>query len=169
MSLEKFAYKAHPYLFVAVGCILTILQIILAIVLFNTSGSSVLGNTGWVLMWTAGVFGVLPIVTFHRKGRVEKGKSYTHTTQLVDTGIYGIVRHPQNGVAWVLITVAIMAIAQHWLVVAVGIVSMVCAYLDLYKEEQRCIKKFGDEYKRYMEKVPRINVFLGIIRAIQRR
>lgn len=169
MSLEKFAYKAHPHLFVAVGCILIILQIILAIVLFNTSGSSLLGNAGWILMWTAGVFGVLPIVTFRRRGRVEKGKSYMHTTQLVDTGIYGIVRHPQNGVAWVLINLALMAIAQHWLVVAVGIVSMVFAYLDLYKEEQRCIKKFGDDYKRYMEKVPRINVFLGIIRAIQRR
>lgn len=169
MSLEKFAYKAHPYLFVTVGGVLTILQIILAIVLFNTSGSSLLGNAGWVLMWIAGVFGVLPVVTFRRKGGVQKGKSYMHTTQLVDTGIYRIVRHPQNGVAWVLINAAIMAIAQHWLVVAVGIVSMVFAYLDLYKEEQRCIKKFGDEYKRYMEKVPRINVFLGIIRAIQRQ
>ena len=41
------------------------------------------------------VFGWLPVIEFRKKGGVRKGKSYIHTTQLVDTGIYSIVRHPQ--------------------------------------------------------------------------
>ena len=166
--LEKFAYTTHQHLFITVGGVLAILQIVLAIFFFNTRGSLLLQNCGWALMWIAGAFGIIPIITFHRKGEVEKGKSYMHTTQLVDTGVYGIVRHPQNGVAWVLINVALMAIAQHWLVVVVGVASMVFGYLDLYKEEQRCIEKFGEEYKQYMERVPKINFLLGIVRVIRR-
>jgi protein-S-isoprenylcysteine O-methyltransferase Ste14 len=166
MNLEKFAHNVHPHLFVTAGSLLVVLQIVLAIVFFN-NGSSVLQNTGWIIMWIAAFFGVVPIIMFRRRGHVEKGKSYMHTRKLVDTGIYGIVRHPQNGVAWVLINLGLMFIAQHWSVVVTGAASMVCGYLDLYKEEERCVKKFGDEYTQYMEKVPRINVLLGIVRAIR--
>lgn len=165
---EKFIYSMHPYLLVSIGTILLVLQIVLAF-FFHQNYSTVLINGGWVILWAAAFFGVLPIFTFRRKGRVEKGKSYMHTTKLVDSGIYGIVRHPQNGVAWVLINGGVMLIAQHWLIVVIGGLSMVCAYLDLFKEEQRCIEKFGDEYRLYMEKVPRINFLLGLIRAMRRK
>ena len=165
-TIEKFAYNAHPHLFITAGGLLAILQIVLALFFYNHDGSLLLRNIGWILWWTAAFFGIMPIITFRRKGHVEKGKSYMHTTTLVDTGIYSIVRHPQNGVAWILINLGLMGIAQHWLVVVTGSASMVCAYLDLYKEEQRCVKKFGDEYKKYMEKVPRINFLLGIVRKI---
>jgi len=50
---------------------------------------------GWVV-WAFGMVLVMaPIVMFPRRGGVAKNKSYVHTTQLVDTGIYAIVRHPQ--------------------------------------------------------------------------
>lgn len=165
-KIENFAYNAHPYLFITAGGLFAILQIGLAIVLFDRNGSAILRNIGWVLWWTAAFFGIVPIITFRRKGNVKKGKSYMHTTTLVDTGVYSIVRHPQNGVAWLLINLGLMFIAQHWLVVITGFASMVFAYLDLYKEEQRCKIKFGDEYNRYMTKVPRVNFLLGIAREI---
>ncbi len=41
------------------------------------------------------VFGWLPVIEFRKRGGVKRGKSYINTTQLVDTGIYSIVRHPQ--------------------------------------------------------------------------
>jgi len=166
-KIENFAYNAHPYLFITAGGLLAVLQIGLAIFLFDKSGSSILRNVGWVIWWTAAFFAIVPIITFRRKGHVQKGKSYMHTTALVDTGIYSIVRHPQNGVAWVLINLGLMFIAQHWLVVVIGFASMGFAYLDLYKEEQRCKKKFGDKYNHYMEKVPRINFLLGITRKMR--
>jgi len=167
--VEEFAYRSHPHLFVTIGGILMIIQIVFAIFLFNWSGSSTIANVGWVILWTAGFFGVMPIITFRRKGGVPKKKSYMHTTKLVDTGVYAVARHPQNGVAWVLISLGVMLVAQNWPVVLAGFGSMVFAYLDLYKEEQRCIDKFGDEYKQYMKKVPRINFLLGLIRVIKRR
>ena len=50
---------------------------------------------GW-LVWAAGMVLVMaPIVMFPRRGGVSRGKSFVHTTQLVDTGIYAVVRHPQ--------------------------------------------------------------------------
>lgn len=168
-EFEKFIHGLHPWLLVTVGCILVIVQIVLAIVFFNWSGSSLVANIGWVILWIAAFFGVAPIVTFRRKGGVPQGKSYMHTTKLVDTGIYAIARHPQNGVAWILINLGVMLVAQTWWVVVVGGASMGCGYLDTFKEEQRCIEKFGDEYKRYTEKVPRVNFVLGIVRALQRR
>lgn len=166
---EAFIHGLHPWLLVTAGGILVIVQIVLAIVLFNWNGSSLVANSGWVILWIAAFFGVAPIVAFRRRGGVSQGKSYIHTTKLVDTGIYAIARHPQNGVAWILINLGVMLVAQTWWVVVVGGASMVFGYLDTFKEEQRCIEKFGDEYKRYMEKVPRINFVLGIIRALQRR
>jgi protein-S-isoprenylcysteine O-methyltransferase Ste14 len=39
----------------------------------------------------------------------------------------------------------------------------------MFKEEQRCMEKFGEEYRHYMEKVPRVNFLLGIIRALRRK
>ena len=50
---------------------------------------------GWVV-WAFGMVLVMaPIVMFPRRGGVTKGKSFVNTTQLVDTGIYAVVRHPQ--------------------------------------------------------------------------
>jgi len=50
---------------------------------------------GWVV-WAFGMVLVMaPIIMFPRRGDVAKGKSFVHTTRLVDTGIYAIVRHPQ--------------------------------------------------------------------------
>jgi protein-S-isoprenylcysteine O-methyltransferase Ste14 len=34
------------------------------------------------------------------------------------------------------------------------------------EEEKRSIEKFGDAYRRYMQKVPRINLIAGITKQI---
>ena len=46
---------------------------------------------------------------------------------------------------------------------------MVLAYLDAIREDQACIRKFGDDYRRYMERVPRMNLIAGVIRQQQRK
>jgi protein-S-isoprenylcysteine O-methyltransferase Ste14 len=166
---ENFVHNSHPHLFVTVGGLCAVVQVILAVVFYNHEGSSLVGNVGWIILWTAGFFGVMPIITFRRKGGVEKGNSYMHTTKLVDSGVYAVVRHPQNGVAWILITLGIMLVAQQILVVVAGILSMIFGYLDLFKEEERCVKKFGEEYRSYMKRVPRVNFLLGIVRVLRGR
>jgi len=167
-NFREFIYNLHPYALSCISAPLTVAQIVLAFIL-RQLGSEVLRWIGWILWWTAALFGWLPIFTLRRRGRVAKGKSYVHTTTLVDTGIYAIVRHPQGGTAWLLINLGVMLIAQHWSSVILGLMSLVLVYADAFKADQYCIEKFGDAYRQYMERVPRVNFVAGIIRLVRRR
>jgi len=113
------------------------------------------------------VFGMLPIFEFNKKGEVKKGKSYIHTTKIVDTGLYSIVRHPQF-ITWILWAIAGMLLFQHWIVVLLGLPIIPLTYIDLLRADKRLIKKFGDDYKLYMKKVPRANFLVGIIRVLKK-
>jgi protein-S-isoprenylcysteine O-methyltransferase Ste14 len=119
-------------------------------------------------MFSGLVFGMLPVYEFRNKGRVKNGKSYIHTTKLVDTGIYSIVRHPQY-ITLFLWSFAGMFLFQHWIVIIVGIPIMPLTYIDLINADKDGIRKFGDTYRQYMNRVPRANFFLGIIRLLQKR
>ena len=165
-SFQKFLYSLHPLLLSSIASVLTVAQVVLAFFLHGRN-SEALGWAGWICVWASGIFGILPIIAFRRKGGVPKGESYTKTTILVDTGIYGIVRHPQNGTAWLLINLGVMLIVRHWTSVVLGLASMGLVYADTFKADQYCIKKFGDEYERYMERVPKVNFVAGIIRYMQ--
>ena len=165
MKRAKFLYSLHPLLLSSIASVLTAAQVVLAFFLRGSS-SEALQWAGWICLWTSGIFGMLPIITFRRKGGVPKGKSYMKTTGLVDTGIYAIVRHPQGGTAWLLINLGVMLIAWHWTSVVLGLASMGLVYADTFKSDQYCIKKFGDAYRRYMRRVPRVNFVAGIIRLV---
>jgi len=164
---EEFLYSLHPFLLSSIAGVLTVAQIVLAFFL-HWPGPRAIKWGGWICLWTSGIFGMLPVITFRRKGGVPKGESYMKTTVLVDTGIYAIVRHPQGGPAWLLINLGVMLIAQHWSSVILGLVSMVLVYADNFKTDQYCIEKFGDDYKRYMQRVPRVNFLAGIARLLRR-
>ncbi|MFO7740975.1 MAG: hypothetical protein R6X31_01555 [Anaerolineae bacterium] len=165
---ELFYDRLHPFLLSSIAGVLTVAQIVLAFFL-HRPGSEALEWAGWICVWTAGIFGMLPIITFRRKGGVAKGESYVKTTVLVDTGIYAIVRHPQGGTAWLLINLGVMLIAQHWTSVVLGLPSMVLAHADTFKADQYCIEKSGDAYRHYIERVPRVNFVTGIVQLILRR
>ena len=148
--------------------LLFILQIIIGIYLLSTvSQIEILAYIGAGLYVLSGlVFGWLPIIEFRKKGRVKSGKSYIHTTQIVETGIYSIVRHPQY-VTFILWAIAGMLLFQHYIVVLLGIPIFPLTYIDLIKADKDAIKQFGDDYKAYMKKVPRANFLLGIIRKFR--
>ena len=149
--------------------ILMISQIIVGIYLLpDVSQIEILAYIGVGLYVFSGfVFGMLPTFEFRKKGRVKKGKSYIHTTKLVDTGIYSIVRHPQY-VTFIMFAIAGMLLFQHWIAIMLGIPIIPLTYIDLINADKDAIKKFGDDYKQYMQKVPRANFILGIIRHLHR-
>ena len=121
---------------------------------------------GWVF-WAIGMILVMaPIVMFPRRGGVPKGKSFVHTTQLVDTGIYAVVRHPQYLGGILAIFVATPLLYPHWLFVVLGIPGAVILYWSTIEEEKQLVEQFGDGYRSYMQKVPRVNLMLGIIRLL---
>ena len=125
--------------------------------------------TAWIA-WAIGmVLIIAPIVLFPRRGGVPKGKSFVHTTRLVDTGIYAIVRHPQyTGGIYAIFLTNFLA-NPHWLFGVLGVAGTVAAYIGCREEDQHLIEKFGDEYVGYMRKVPRMNFTLGIIRLLRAR
>ena len=87
---------------------------------------------------------------------------------VVDTGIYSIVRHPQY-ITFIFWAIAGMLLFQHWIVIILGIPVIPLTYIDLIKADKDGIKKFGNDYKEYMKRVPRVNFFLVIIRKFSKR
>jgi protein-S-isoprenylcysteine O-methyltransferase Ste14 len=85
------------------------------------------------------------------------------TTKLVDSGLYAIVRHPQF-VAWPLMSVAVALISQHPVVIVVGAAAFVFSSLDFRHVDARNVEKFGEEYRRYMDRVPGWNFVAGVWR-----
>ena len=106
---------------------------------------------------------------FPPRGGVPKGKSFVNTTCLVNTGIYSFVRHPQylGGIFAIFITTLLWY--PHWLFGLLGAAGTVILYLSAREEDQRLIQQFGDDYIRYMQRVPRMNILVGAIRQLQRR
>ena len=164
--------KSHSWMKVIPSTFATLLfisQIIVGLYLLSeVSQIEIVAYIGVGLYVFSGIiFGMLPIFEFRKKGRVRKGKSYIHTTKLVDTGLYSIVRHPQY-VTFILWVIAGMLLFQHWIVILLGIPVIPLMYIDLINADKDAIEKFGDEYKQYMQKVPRANFLLGIIRLLRR-
>jgi protein-S-isoprenylcysteine O-methyltransferase Ste14 len=160
--------------------ILSALLTILGIVCFPVNPLVLTGvltthhdDTAFAVGWVAWAFGMAlvlaPMVVFPRRGGVEKGRSFVHTTRLVDTGIYGVVRHPQylGGVFSIFLTTLLWY--PHWLFAMLGLVGSFVVYLACVEEDRRLVRKFGNDYRKYMRKVPGMNIFLGIARSVQSR
>ena len=143
-------------------------QIVLSFFLYNPEGIQTLRLVGWVVLFVSAIFGWLPIFTFRKKGKVPKGKSFVHTTVLVDSGIYAVVRHPQF-LAGILLSLSLTLIVQHWIITVLGIVGMIILYHDIREGDKSGVEKFGDDYKNYMQKVPRMNFLAGILRLLRHR
>ncbi len=167
MSEQSFSWM--DYVPVTFTSLLFISQIIVGVYLLSEfSQIEILAYVGVGLYVFSGmIFGALPVFEFRKKGGVRKGQSYIHTTKLVDTGIYSVVRHPQY-VTFMLFAVAGMLLFQHWIVILLGVPIIPLTYIDLIKADKDAIEKFGDDYKAYMKKVPRANFLLGIIRRFRK-
>lgn len=124
---------------------------------------------GWIV-WAFGMVLVMaPIVTFPSRGGVTKGKSFVKTTQLVDTGLYAIIRHPQytGGIFSIFLTTILWY--PHWLFVTLGLLGTAVIYISCRLEDRFLIAKFGDDYRDYMRRVPGMNFIPGFVKLIQRK
>jgi len=166
---QKALYRLNPWLLSSIAGTLTVLQIGLCIFRPNPEGVASVRYVGYVLWAAAAFFGVAPVFALRRSGGVPEGQSYVKTTTLVTTGVYSLVRHPQGGLAWLMMNLTAILLGQTWPIAVLGLVSMPLVYLDSLKADQYCIEKFGDEYRRYMQTVPAVNVLTGIIRLLRRR
>jgi len=102
------------------------------------------------------------------EGQAAEGKGIMDTTVVVESGTYGIVRHPQS-LGAILTVCASVLISQHWLFALIGIFIGWVTPKWIREEEESLLMKFGDAYKRYMDKVPSMNFVLGTIRLLRRK
>ena len=161
-------HSLPQYLLAWIWSALLVLQMVLAFFVIRTPRNQALMFAGWAIWILGVVFAILPIFTLRTRGGVAEGESYIETTTLVDTGIYAIVRHPQGGTAGILLNLALPLIGQHWLFVVLGAVGMVLIYIDTFRADEACIEKFGEEYVRYMQRVPSVNFVVGLFRLLRR-
>jgi protein-S-isoprenylcysteine O-methyltransferase Ste14 len=148
---------------------LAIAQTFLSFFLYNPTGLQALRYAGWLIWAVMCFFALVPVVTLRRKGGVPRRRSYVDTTVLVDSGIYVAVRHPQY-LSFILLSIFLILLAQHWLITVIGIVAMVMVYAGIVPQADHAnLEKFGNDYKSYMQKVPRLNFVVGVIRLLRRR
>jgi protein-S-isoprenylcysteine O-methyltransferase Ste14 len=133
---------------------------------YNSMGLDWAANLGWLVLTLSAVFGWLPIFEFKRHGGVPDGESYVHTTRLVTSGVYGVVRHPQF-LAGVLIAVSMALISQHPHSLVAGLIAAVVYASEAPAEDRRNIVKFGEPYREYMREVPALNFVAGLLRRVR--
>ncbi len=111
-----------------------------------------------VALAAAGGLGLAGIAAFRRaRTAVEP---WHPTTALVTTGIYARVRNPMYlGLVLILAAVALAAASDGLVVATVGLALLL--HVGVVRREERYLARhFGDDYRRYAERVPRWGVAL---------
>ncbi|MFX1570382.1 MAG: methyltransferase family protein [Promethearchaeota archaeon] len=156
-------FRVGNIIFTSIFTISFIIQIILMFLFFNELGLIILIYIGCIIWVFSLYFGFITIWTFKKKGGVEKGKSYMYTTELVVRGPYAIVRHPQY-LGGILFTISITLWTQLFISLVLSIIIIILTYQWTYVEDKNLVDKFGEDYMKYKEKVPRLNFILGLIK-----
>ena len=147
---------------------LLVIQVVCVFMFFNYPGYNLLMVLGIVMLLSFFVVGYLPSYEFKKRGGVPEGKSYMHTTTVVDTGIYAYVRHPQF-LSWILLSIGLACLSQYWLSVVCVILIAVLIYMEALRADTTAVEKFGDSYRQYMQKVPRLNPLVGLYRVFSQK
>ena len=117
---------------------------------------------GYALYALAAVFVISSFISLKHKGKPKSG--WEHTTTLIEVNIYRIVRHPLY-LGSALFTIGIIFLVQSIPFIIFGLVAIFCFWMASKKEDEFNIKKFGDDYREYMAKVPMWNVMRGLKRT----
>ena len=136
---------------------LYVVLIISTVFLYNSADLAKLLYAGWIIL----AFGI--VFLLWSSGSRKKG----HEEGIVESGMYAFVRHPEF-LGHILIIFALVIISQHWISLIVGAVLVALLCLAMIEEEKRNIGKFGDAYRDYMKRVPRINLIAGIVKHSKR-
>jgi protein-S-isoprenylcysteine O-methyltransferase Ste14 len=115
-----------------------------------------LRHFGWLFLAPGIVLIALSIVALVRN----KGEG------LIDGGIYGMVRHPMYLGAMLCFS-SFFFFHPHWITLVISIVNLPIVYLFILQGDGLNIARFGQDYRRYMESVPRINLLAGIFKCLR--
>jgi protein-S-isoprenylcysteine O-methyltransferase Ste14 len=103
------------------------------------------------LLLTGLVFTVISIINLGKSTRLGLP---SEDTQFKTNGLYKFSRNPMY-VGFDLITIAAIVFTLHWLIIILGVYSLIAYHLIIKGEENFMLKRFGEEYKKYQIKVRR--------------
>jgi protein-S-isoprenylcysteine O-methyltransferase Ste14 len=149
--------QVEDRILLAVSIVALVLYLVFLAVLDVPSVPIVLTYLGFVCFG----FGIALVVLSY-------GAIFRHGTDaIMDTGIYGVTRHPMF-LGIILMFFSWIFFAPHWLIIVDAIVGMISTYWRMVLDERANVERFGDAYERYMQAVPRINLLAGFARLRQR-
>jgi len=77
----------------------------------------------------------------------------------VTKGIYKLSRNPQQ-ISTIFMWIGIGLMTNCFLIIALCILQFFTIYPTIKAQENFCIKKYGDDYRKYMKKTPRYFLFI---------
>jgi len=143
--LENASYVFHILTFIAYFILLFILETPPAMQFLQYFGS---------LFFLGGVFFLISSIIL---------LSRNNSGGLLQSGVYGVVRHPMY-LGAILLFLAMVLYLPHWIMLILAVINIIIIYHFMLAGEESNIKKFGDEYRAYMAQIPRANLVLGLIR-----
>jgi protein-S-isoprenylcysteine O-methyltransferase Ste14 len=151
------------YRFISWECILWL--IISNITYWFTDAFGYAQICSWILL-IASIYVVLAGILLMKKiGKPRESRSdeslyaFEKTSELVEQGIFGYIRHPLYS-SLLLLTWGVYLKQPTLLLLPVAAASSVFLYFTAWFEEKEDIRHFGDAYREYMKKTKRFIPFL---------
>lgn len=132
---------------------------------------------GWVIYLALAMFVLaIPATVVLMNQNIKHGgvHSEDETILFMQEGIYGIIRHPGNLSSSILFTAVPIFLSPYMpftFLSIIGIIFIIVLHYYASCKEERVlnIKKWGDQYRKYMQRVPRWNFLLGLWKYYQRK
>ena len=123
---------------------------------------------GIFLLLSALILIPIPLLLFPKKREENEHNHFFDVPQLINTGIYGVIRHPQY-LGWAFIMIGLIFLRQEFIGAIFGCLGLVLLNYCAKIEENNLVIKFGEEYEIYQSNVPRWNIIFGIYRYFLKR
>jgi protein-S-isoprenylcysteine O-methyltransferase Ste14 len=133
------------------------------LVLFDYAPIIWLKPIGFVFLISGFSLFIFALRAFSKWGKTIDKSDYMSATTVVDQGIFSIVRHPQY-LGYMLFDIGLTMLVQFPAMIAAGLFAVVFFYFQMIKEEKDLLGKYGADYERYCQEVPRINFIRGLLR-----
>lgn len=123
---------------------------------------------GFFSLGLGALFLALAFGALVRGGKLAGNWLWGDARTLVQSGIFRIVRHPQY-LGWMLAFSGLAMLSQAWYISLMSAFGITGLHLLTLSEEAQCWERFGREYQEYMEKTPRYNFLVGLVRLIRQK
>jgi protein-S-isoprenylcysteine O-methyltransferase Ste14 len=119
----------------------------------------------WIFLFFAAYLIIAGVILLKKKGKPVSNRDekelyqFEKTSELIDDGIFKYIRHPLYS-SLLFLTWGIFLKNTANLLLIVSVTSSIFLFLTALSDEKECIKYFGDQYNRYMNRTKRFIPFV---------